>query len=318
MKISVSLLTLSCLYSTMCFSQTKISPIALPAEEGKEQINGIAFKDYAGFEKKYKLVTVRYRTDSGEQRFVFANKIALKALENGSTNYPDGAVFTKIAVATKEDPAFLSSKVPEGSRRIQIMVRDQKKYKDTGGWGYALFSPRGRSFSPDFTSDAKACYACHRIIPERGQVFSQSFTLSTEWPPKKLSWKKAAGPKFAFSTISVSELPPNIQKLLAPSTKQVSLMGGPLRENVFQGTLDEIRPELINEAIRSNRPALFLSLDKKNFSLTGAVDTLTGSNVHSCPSNEKAFGAYWTTTAVNPKDQSGLGNIVFCAKADSF
>ncbi|MGZ3743153.1 MAG: cytochrome P460 family protein, partial [Pseudobdellovibrionaceae bacterium] len=177
-KISIFLISTT-LFSLASLGQNPPLPTMPPEETGAEQMNGIVFKNYIGFEKKYKLVTVRYRTDSGEQRFVYANDIAFKALQKGSTNYPDGAVFAKIGVATKDDPAFLSSKVPGGPQRIQLMVRNKKKYKETGGWGYALFSPRGHTFSNDLQVETKACYACHQLVPDRGQVFSQSFNLST-------------------------------------------------------------------------------------------------------------------------------------------
>ena len=40
-----------------------------------------------------------------------------------------------------------------------------------------------------------------------------------------------------------------------------------LRENMFQGTLDEIKPTLELEAYAHNAPALFLAHDQQRFSL---------------------------------------------------
>ncbi|MGZ3806061.1 MAG: hypothetical protein ACXVB4_17735, partial [Pseudobdellovibrionaceae bacterium] len=71
-KISIFLISTT-LFSLASLGQNPPLPTMPPEETGAEQMNGIVFKNYIGFEKKYKLVTVRYRTDSGEQRFVYAN-----------------------------------------------------------------------------------------------------------------------------------------------------------------------------------------------------------------------------------------------------
>ncbi|MBY0416354.1 MAG: cytochrome P460 family protein [Bdellovibrionales bacterium] len=47
---------------------------------GDIQMNGMTLADYAGFEKKWEMVTIRYREDSGEMRITYGNDIAVKAL----------------------------------------------------------------------------------------------------------------------------------------------------------------------------------------------------------------------------------------------
>ena len=49
--------------------------------EGRTQMNEIKFQSYKGFEKKWKLVTVRFREDTKEMRFTYANDIAWKTLK---------------------------------------------------------------------------------------------------------------------------------------------------------------------------------------------------------------------------------------------
>ena len=71
---------------------------------GLEKMNGISLKDYRGFDKKWKLVTVRYRKDTGEMRFVYANPLAEKTLMSGKTDYPDGAVFAKVEFQPLKGP----------------------------------------------------------------------------------------------------------------------------------------------------------------------------------------------------------------------
>src|SRR4051812_40536000 len=97
-------------------------------------MSGVRLQDFRDFEKKWHLVTVRYRKDTAELRFTYANDIAWEALNRHSLDYPEGAVFGKIGVATQSDLSFASSSVPSGARRYQFMVRNKEKYQDTNGW----------------------------------------------------------------------------------------------------------------------------------------------------------------------------------------
>src|ERR1035437_2450819 len=132
---------------------------------GQTSMNGISYSDYANFEEKWKFITVRYRMDTSEQRFIWANASALQTLEAGSADYPDGAVFAKIGFMTEEDPAFKSSRVPSGALRYQFMVRDKKKYATTGGWGYALFDGNKTTLAGNPANQAQACFGCHQLVP---------------------------------------------------------------------------------------------------------------------------------------------------------
>jgi hypothetical protein len=291
MKVKRALHLALCLFLISSISRGE-NPTS--SEDGEGEMNGIAYKDYIGFENVYKLVTVRYRTDTGEMRFTYANDVAYKALLENSTDYPDGAVFTKIGIATNEDFAFRSSKVPGGARRVQFMVRDHKRYNSTGGWGYALFGPRGRTFMNDPKSDPIACYACHKIVPERGQVFSQPMTLSTSVTDFTKNKAINSKSRFKYKTISVKTLPQQAQELFKSSIKDVRLLEGEITKYAFAGTLDEIKPELIAEALKSNAPAIFLSLDKTKISIIGSSDHMKRTQFPKCAANEKAFVAYWT------------------------
>lgn len=139
---------------------------------GKAEVDGIRLQDYKDFQS-WNLVTVRFRRDTGEQRFTYANPLAWKTLSAGKINYPDGSVFIKVAYGTTDDPSFASSSVPSKSMRVQVMVKAAQKYKDQDGWGYAIFSRDGVSVGGNSHDKIMACVACHRIVPERGYVFSE-------------------------------------------------------------------------------------------------------------------------------------------------
>jgi hypothetical protein len=233
---------------------------------GQSAMNGYSMKSFSGFEKKWKFVTVRYRKDTKELRMVYANPIAWKALSSGSTNYPKGSVFGKIAFVTEEDPDFVSSEVPAGTRRFQFMVRDQKKFKDTDGWGYMLFDSNGKTFPEDPKVQSIACAACHKIVESsKGSVFSQVMDIS---PLKKhIKTNVKVNNKFSFETLTLDKFSKDVIKFLPPATKELRSMVSSLKTNLFQGTLDEIKPELIKEALRSKLPTILYSETSNRFSL---------------------------------------------------
>lgn len=273
---------------------------------GKTEMNGISYKDYEGFEDKWKFVTVRYRMDSGEQRFTWGNDLAMKTLQSGKTDYPDGAVFAKIGFATDEDPAFTSSRVPSGSKRYQFMVRDRKKYADTGGWGYALFDGNKVTVEEDPKQRAQSCYACHRIVENRGQVFSQLVHIAPFVPkslPDPAKHKEVDLNKVKFETVAVSRLPDLVKRSL-PAGDKIRWITGDLRQHVFRGTIDEIRPTLIEETKKSNLPAALVSSDSDQF----AVVYRDGARKNCA--KEKSFKSVFSTSVPSSDPSSSAFTVV--------
>jgi hypothetical protein len=272
----------SILCSILCFI-----PVVAGADQfsGKDSMNDVSFKTYKDFNSKWPLTTIRFRKDTGEMRVVYANEIASKALHAGSINYPDGAVFAKIGFHTTSDPQFDSSLLPNGVRRYQFMVRNKEAYKNTGGWGYAIFDENGLTFPEDPKVVQDACYACHSIVDNRGGVFSTFISAA-----KDMSFKvptiafKVAG---TFKTFKISKLPQAIRALLPLGEKQVRwLENEKLRLNLFQGTLDEVKPLLLTESMTSNQAAIFTSADTKRWVMVvpkklSECSELMGFEIHS-------------------------------------
>ncbi len=221
-----------------------------------DAMNGYTMAQFGDFEKTWHLVTSRFRRDTGEMRLTYANDIAWKALQGGSSDYPDGAVFAKIGMKTEDDPDFTSSAVPSGARRYQFMVRDLKKHADTMGWGYAIFTPDGKAtFSPeDQEIESHACSACHEMVPHRGYVFSQPMTLAAGRQAQPPKTPAPQGLMF-FETVDVAALPEPVRREVPAGLKQLRRLHGPFEKKVFTGTMGEIRPALIKEALRTRSPA---------------------------------------------------------------
>jgi hypothetical protein len=64
---------------------------------------------------------------------------------------------------------------------MDFMVKDSKRFADSGGWGWAVFEydaasdtfrPGTTADQPPQANDAKCGFACHTIVKERDYVFT--------------------------------------------------------------------------------------------------------------------------------------------------
>jgi hypothetical protein len=236
---------------------------ATSPHSGKEEMNGIAFKDYKNFLQDWTLVTIRFRKDTGEMRMTYANKIAMETLANGESDYKKGAALAKTGIATSPDKSFTSSIVPRFIRRYQVMVYDPLKYSKTNGWGYALFDPSGKTFPEDPIETQESCHACHTIVADQGHVFSKPFdfrgkTRFIQFGPKTKS-------QLHFQETETKALPPKLRAILAKHPKASRLVFELLSQKIFQGALEELKPILEEEVLLKKRPAYFHSADFQRF-----------------------------------------------------
>jgi len=98
---------------------------------------------------------------------VYANKQAVAGLKNN--RFKDGAVLVfDLLNYTEKDKT-----IQEGARKlIGVMYRDEKKYFETGGWGFEGF--RGNSKTDRLVTDGGlSCYGCHAPQKSNQYVFSK-------------------------------------------------------------------------------------------------------------------------------------------------
>ena len=132
--------------------------------------NGIAiYPDYMS----WKVVAPSYRADKGHIRVITGNEIAVAALRAGKNPLPDGSVLAKVAWKAEKHPNFPVATVPGAFAQVEFMVKDAKKYKDTGGWGFARFvgnelKPYGKDAS--FVSE---CFGCHIPVANNDYLFTK-------------------------------------------------------------------------------------------------------------------------------------------------
>lgn len=233
---------------------------------GKDEANGIHYSTYKDFPKKWQLVTIRFRKDTGEIRITYANELAMKTLASGAISYPDGAAFAKTNVLTSLDEQYPNSIAPREISRYQFMVRDGKKYAETNGWGYAIFTANGKTYPEEPHKTAMACYSCHLAAENRGDVFSRPFSFLEK--AQMPMYEKAPVEFFSYVWDQTSNLSANVKELVSKKYKKVRVLNNKkLMDNVFQGTLDELKPLLMSESKKSKAPALFMASDKLRFVL---------------------------------------------------
>ena len=304
---------------------------ALPRPEyagGETTMNGYTLKQFGDFVHKWHFVTVRFRRDSGEMRFIYANPLAWKTLKAGKIDYPDGAVFAKIGVRTADDPAFLDSAVPVDPARVQIMVRNRTMHPKTHGWGYAMFNIDGRT-APGKPLDevSEACDACHQLVPQRGAVFAE---IMPELLPAS-AWKKPESKpgqtipaKALFVSVAVSDLPGDVRAKLPAGTIYVRKMQGAMSDHMFQGSMHESIPLVGAEAAHYVMPAVLVSSkDLKMFSALWPVKGDKGCALPHASSArlvEGVFYAVMINDLSSSSDQAHMQYVPippFCAPADA-
>lgn len=270
----------------------------------------VSLSDYKDFQTKWPLITVRFREDSGEMRFTWGNDKAMVGLLAGKGQYEDGAVFSKVGFKSEEDPSFISSKVPSGARRVQLMIRDKEKYASTDGWGYFLFD----SAAKPVKTDENACAACHRIVPERGYVFSQKVALENLFkaPTSGLPPLAINPESVAFENAKLAILPAQFLKHIAEGKgTQGSRLIKPWLPAAFEGTADEIRPLLTRETLKSGKPSFFLSADSRVLSYVAKT------KAKKCPDKQialKGIIAFTPSSVAGVESELRTRELIYCAQ----
>lgn len=132
--------------------------------------NGIGlYPDYLSWE----VIAPSFREDKGQIRVITGNEIAVKALRVGIKPLPDGSVLAKIAWKAEKHPSFPVATEPGAFVQVEFMVKDAKKYKSTGGWGFARFV--GADLKP-YGKDAgfvAECFGCHTPVASNDYLFTK-------------------------------------------------------------------------------------------------------------------------------------------------
>jgi cytochrome P460 len=133
---------------------------------------GLAFSEFRGYEA-WQSISI-----SRNDRVV---AVILGIPGNGKP-VPDGAKMAKVHWIPKPNEFFPTVTGPGNLLNVDFMVKDSKRFADSGGWGYAVFDYNTASdtFTPGTTAgtppqgnDAKCGFACHTRAKTRDYVFTE-------------------------------------------------------------------------------------------------------------------------------------------------
>ena len=151
------------------------SAISAPDKYTLQVPGGLAFAEFKGYED-WQTVSVSL----SEEAFalILANPLMIEAYRAGAPGngkpFPDGAKMAKIhwkPETSAEAPA--PTKVAGALHDVDFMVRDSKRFADSGNWGYAQFNydDATDAFKPE--GEGAACgFACHTIVQAKDYVFT--------------------------------------------------------------------------------------------------------------------------------------------------
>jgi hypothetical protein len=143
---------------------------------------GLAFSEFKGYES-WQVVSISQ--DGPLVAAILANPVMIKAYMAGAPAngqpFPDGSKMAKIHWTPKKMETFPAATVPGAQHDVDFMVKDSKRFADSGGWGYAVFeydaasdkfAPGTLAGKPPQGNDAKCGYACHTGVKKRDYVFT--------------------------------------------------------------------------------------------------------------------------------------------------
>jgi cytochrome P460 len=144
---------------------------------------GLAFSEFKGYEGWQALSTSR---NEKAVALILGNPVMIEAFRSGIPGngkpFPDGAKMAKIHWNPAKNQFFPDTTVPGTLHDVDFMVKDSKKYADSGGWGYAAFeydgasdsySPATEAAQPPQAHDAKCGAACHTLVKAKDYVFTE-------------------------------------------------------------------------------------------------------------------------------------------------
>ena len=152
--------------------------VTLTAQTNKATVkvpDGLALSDFKGYEDWQ--VIAPSETDMGTKAIV-GNPILMQAYRDGIPDngkpVPDGAMFAKIEWTKKPDTnSPYAVTVPDKLKSLSFMIKDSKRFADTGGWAWAQFTYDAASDTLKPVETGVACgYACHTKVKARNYVFT--------------------------------------------------------------------------------------------------------------------------------------------------
>jgi hypothetical protein len=144
---------------------------------------GLAFSEFRGYERWQVVATSQ---NDKLLAVILANPVMIDAylagIPGNGKHFPDGAMMAKIHWNPKKNQYFPDTRVPGTQHDVDFMVKDSKRFTDSGGWGWAVFvydaasdtfRPGTMADTPPQANDAKCGFECHTTVEKRDYVFTE-------------------------------------------------------------------------------------------------------------------------------------------------
>jgi mono/diheme cytochrome c family protein len=144
---------------------------------------GLAFSEFRGYES-WPVIAVSHNGDKlaailGNPEMINAYKAGIPG--NGKP-FPDGSKMAKVHWNGRVDAGEPGAPTVPGTQHdVDFMVKDSKRFADSGGWGYGAFeydtasntfTPATLKDKPPQGNDAKCGFACHSVVKTKDYVFT--------------------------------------------------------------------------------------------------------------------------------------------------
>lgn len=144
---------------------------------------GLAFAEFKGYEG-WEVISVSH--GGPLLAVIVGNPAMINAYKAGYPGngkpFPDGARMAKLHYVPKKHAVFQDALVPGSLHDVDFMVKDSKRFKDSGGWGYAAFkfdsttgryTPQTLKDLPPQGNDARCGATCHTVAKSTDFVFTE-------------------------------------------------------------------------------------------------------------------------------------------------
>jgi hypothetical protein len=146
--------------------------VAIAAQTGANPNAGVEYPE--GFRAWTRVTTVLvgptspFFQASGGIHHVYANGKAVEGYAAGK--FPDGSILVFDLRNANEKDGVTS----EGARqRIDVMLKDSRRFLATGGWGFERFMGDSQTDRPLTEEHRQVCFKCHEQRKDHDFVFSQ-------------------------------------------------------------------------------------------------------------------------------------------------
>jgi hypothetical protein len=137
-----------------------------------EPTNTVTDKPVHGEYIDWRVLSVSHRLDKKYVRSIVGNDVAINAARAGKTQpWPDGSVLAKLSWKEETHPNWPQAVVPGAFVNAEAMIKDSKKFAETGGWGFGHWE--GKSLVMYDKDKSAACFACHMPMQAHDYVYTQ-------------------------------------------------------------------------------------------------------------------------------------------------